>query len=414
MLFRYGATENGDIIKKAHIFTQEEHGIDVHLVDPDAMWVLRRLRTEGFVAYVVGGAVRDMIVGRAPKDFDVATDAHPQQIRRLFRSARIIGRRFRIVHVYCGREKYIEVTTFRSRGAVGTALHTAHPDQNNLFGTLEEDAERRDFTMNALYYCPIDKLVIDYVGGVPDIRQRRLRTLVPAETSFTEDPVRMIRAVKYASLVGFPVPPAMAGLIRRMRESILTCSRERVTEEVFKILSSGAAGGILELAHKMRLFDVMFPALAVNLQESRKKFGDYSFAERLRDLDRRVNEGKAFDRNAMFGFLFKDLVLARKDLLEDADPAFLIQQFLKTASEPLFPSKKDLAIAADSLLREARPHYRPVPRHPVQQQRGLPRPARAAAAAEEGHAGEKRRRRRGRGRRGGRAPGQVQPPAIGK
>ena len=414
MLFRYGATENGDIVKKAHIFTQEEHGIDAHLVDPDAMWVLRRLRTEGFVAYVVGGAVRDMVVGRAPNDFDVATDAHPQQIRRLFRSARIIGRRFRIVHVYCGREKYIEVTTFRSRGAVGTAEHTSHPDQNNLYGTLEEDAERRDFTINALYYCPIDKLVIDYVGGIPDIRQRRLRTLVPAETSFAEDPVRMIRAVKYASLVGFPVPPAMAGLIRRMRESILTCSRERVTEEVFKILSSGAACGILELAHKLRLFDVMFPALAVNLQESRKKFGDYSLAERLSDLDRRVNEGKAFDRNAMFGFLFKDLVLARKDLMEDSDPAFLIQQFLKTVSEPLFPSKKDLAISADTLLREARPHYRPGPRHPVQQPRGLQRPARGGEPVGEGHAGEKRRRRRGRGRRGGRAPGQGQPPAIGK
>ena len=206
MLFRYGATDNGTIVKKAHIYTQEEHGIDAHLVDTDAMWVLRGLRKEGFSAYIVGGAVRDMIVGRAPNDFDIATDAHPQQIRRIFRSARIIGRRFRIVHVYCGREKYIEVTTFRSRSAVGTSEHTAHPDQNNFFGTMEEDAERRDFTINALYYNPIDRLVIDYVGGVPDIRGRRLKTLGDAEASFAEDPVRMIRAVKYASLVGFPVP----------------------------------------------------------------------------------------------------------------------------------------------------------------------------------------------------------------
>ena len=217
MLFRYGATDNGTIVKKAHIYTQEEHGIDPHLVDPDAMWVLRGLRKEGFAAYVVGGAVRDMIVGRAPNDFDVATDAHPQQISRVFRSARIIGRRFRIVHVYCGREKYIEVTTFRSRGAVGTSEHSAHPEQNNFFGTMEEDAERRDFTINALYYCPIDKLVIDYVGGVPDTASAPARPWCAAETSFAEDPVRMIRAVKYASLVGFPVPPAMAGFIADAR-----------------------------------------------------------------------------------------------------------------------------------------------------------------------------------------------------
>jgi len=232
LLFRYGATENGTIEKKAHIYIQAEHGIDPHLVDPDAMWVVRGLRKEGFHVYIVGGAVRDLIVGRVPNDFDVATDAHPQQIRRVFRSARIIGRRFRLVHVYCGREKFIEVSTFRSRSAVGTADNADSREQNNQFGTIEEDAERRDFTINALYYCPIDRQVIDYVGGFQDIQRRRLRTLVSAETSFAEDPVRMIRAVKYASLLGFPVPLSMAGLIKRMRESLLTCSRERVTEEV--------------------------------------------------------------------------------------------------------------------------------------------------------------------------------------
>ena len=203
MLFRYGATENGTIEKKAHIYTQEEHAIDPSLLDADAAWVVRRLRKEGYHAYVVGGAVRDLMVGRSPNDFDVATDAHPQQIRRHFRSARIIGRRFRLVHVYCSKEKYIEVTTFRSQRG-GTTVDAPFEERNNLFGTMEEDAERRDFTVNALYYCPIDRQVIDYVGGVPDIRNRRLRTLVSAEDSFAEDPVRMIRAVKYASLLGFP------------------------------------------------------------------------------------------------------------------------------------------------------------------------------------------------------------------
>jgi poly(A) polymerase len=414
LLFRYGATDNGTIVKKAHIYTQEEHGIDPHLVDPDAMWVLRGLRKEGFAAYVVGGAVRDMIVGRTPNDFDVATDAHPQQIKRVFRSARIIGRRFRIVHVYCGREKYIEVTTFRSRGALGTSEHSAHPEQNNFFGTMEEDAERRDFTINALYYNPIDKLVIDYVGGVPDLRQRRLKTLGAAETSFAEDPVRMIRAVKYASLVGFPMPPAMAGFIRKMRESLLACSRERVTEEVYKILASGAATGIMDLAHRLRLFEVIFPALAEDLRLSRKKFADHPFAVRLRELDERALQGKRLDRNDMFGFLFRDLVLGRKDLVEGDEPVVPILQFLRSVSEPLFPSKKDLAFAVDALLREARPHDRfPPAGHP--RPREAAHPARRAGAPEEGGAaeagGRRRRRRRGRGRRRGGTPGAGPTPA---
>jgi poly(A) polymerase len=408
LLFRYGATENGKIEKKAHIYTQEEHAIDPSLLDADAAWVVRRLRKEGHHAYVVGGAVRDLMVGRVPNDFDVATDAHPQQIRRHFRSARIIGRRFRLVHVYCGREKYIEVTTFRSRSAGGTAGEPPVEDANNLFGTMEEDAERRDFTVNALYYCPIDRQVIDYVGGVPDIRNRRLRTLIPADTSFAEDPVRMIRAVKYASLLGFPIPLAMSGLIKRMGETILTCSRERVTEEVYKILSSGAAGSIFDLAHRLRLFEIIFPGLSGNLREKRQKPADSPLWLRLRELDERAKAGAVLNRNDMFGFLFRDLVRGRGDLLDGEDPQFLIQQFLRTVSAPLFPSKKDLAIAADSILKEERPHHR-LSHRPRE---AASRASRVAVAAHgEGGAGRKRKRRRGkrRGHGAGQDPAPTQP-----
>ena len=409
MLFRYGATENGTIEKKAHIYTQEEHGIDPRLVDPDAMWVVRGLRKEGYHVYVVGGAVRDLIIGRTPNDFDVATDAHPHQIHRVFRSARIIGRRFRLVHVYCGREKYIEVSTFRSRSAIGTAENTAHREQNNLFGTMEEDAERRDFTINALYYCPIDKQVIDYVGGFQDIRRRRLRTLIPAETSFAEDPVRMIRAMKYARLVGFPVPLSMTGLIRRMRESILTCSRERVTEEVYKILSSGHAGEILELSHRLRLFEVIFPRLADTHRESRKKFEEHSFGQRLKELDRRAKEGRVLDRNSMFEFLFRDLVLQRKELFEDPSPGYLIQQFIRSASEPLFPSKKDLGAAADALLKEVRPLHKPRPLPAGRPHGGLPGGPQGPGIQKTAGV-KRRRRRRGRGTRRGPGPAPMQKP----
>jgi poly(A) polymerase len=404
LLFRYGATENGNIEKKAHIYTQEEHGIDASLLDADAAWVVRRLRKEGYHAYVVGGAVRDLIVGRVPNDFDVATDAHPQQIRRHFRSARIIGRRFRLVHVYCGREKYIEVTTFRSRSAPGAAGSEAFEEGNNLFGTMEEDAERRDFTVNALYYCPIDRQVIDYVGGLPDIRARRLRTLIPADTSFAEDPVRMIRAVKYASFLGFPIPLAMSGLIKRMGEQVLSCSRERVTEEVYKILSSGAARDIFDLAYRLRLFDIMFPGLAAHLKEKRLRPSDSPLWRRLGDLDERTKAGAVMDRSDMFGFLFQDLLKGRADLLDGEDPQLLIQQAIRTASEPLFPSKKDLAVAADSILREERPHQRLVhrPREAVHSHR-IAAPAGRGDAA---RPGAKKRRRRGRKRGRGAAPAQ--------
>jgi len=391
LLFRYGTTENGTVAKKAHIYTQEEHGIDPRLVDPDALWVIRRLRAAGHRAYIVGGAVRDMLVGRVPNDFDVATDAHPQQIKRCFRSARVIGRRFRLVHVYYAREKFIEVSTFRSRSALGTTEHSDLPDVNNAFGTMEEDAERRDFTVNALYYCPIDRQVIDYVGGFPDVRHKRMRTLVKAEVSFAEDPVRMIRAVKYASLMGFAIPLPMSALIRRLGVSLLDCSRERITEEVYKILTSCAAADILELAVRMRLFDVIFPSLARPLRDARSRLAESAFGIRLLELDERASAGTLLPRNDMFGFLFHDQVLARPDLLQGEDPFFLVQQFIRTSSEPLFPSKKDLVTAAESLLKEAHPHHRP---RPAREASGRGPAGEASKAA-----GKRRRHRGGRGRR---------------
>ena len=198
----------------------------------------------------------------------------------------------------------------------------------------------------------------------------------------------------------------MAGLIKRMRESLLGCSRERVTEEVFKILTSGAAAAILELAHKLRLFEVMFPALAENLRESRKKFPEHPFALRLVELDTRTQQGKLLDRNDMFGFLYKDLVLARADLLQGDEPGYLIQQFIRVASEPLFPSKKDLAIAAEALLKEGRPHYRPAPSRPLRGREGQPRQGHAETGETEKMPGAKRKRhRRGRGRHRGHSPG---------
>ena len=166
MLVRYGTDAQGQIVRKAHIYTADEHGILSSRIDSDAVRIIRRLTQKGYSAYIVGGAVRDLLTGRAPKDFDIATDAFPKQICRFIPKSRIIGRRFRIVHVYFYRRsgrKVLEVATFRSK-------HSG--SENTLYGPIEEDVWRRDFTINALYYCPLKGVLLDYVGGLEDIRQK--------------------------------------------------------------------------------------------------------------------------------------------------------------------------------------------------------------------------------------------------
>jgi poly(A) polymerase len=367
LLLRYGSSKGGAVEKKAHIYTRDEHGLEHHLVDNDALWVCRTLRRAHFHAYIVGGAVRDLLVGRKPKDFDIATDATPPQLRRLFRSARLIGRRFRIVHVYFGPEKWVEVTTFRAEKQEGS---------ENLFGTMEEDARRRDFTINALYYEPIDEQIVDYVGGLDDVRGRKLRTLGDAEASFTEDPVRMIRALKYSAYTGFAIPFGMGQLLKRYRRLLLEPSRERVTEEIYKILASGNAEDVFTLAWKYKVTEVLVPALEARLRPAARKLSDTPFGQRLAALDAETRDGRPLEREALFSFLFHDLLLAERERFVGTEPDLAIAQFIRAASEPLFPSRRDLARAAQDLLGEIGEELVPPKR--------------------------KRRRRRGGRRRGGR------------
>src|SRR4030043_483965 len=254
MRIRYGTTPEGKVVKKAEIYTPEEHGIEARRIDPDARRVIDRLRRAGVKAYVVGGAGRDLLTGLDPKDFDIATDATPRKLRRVFPSARLIGRRFRIVHIYVQREgqrKIFEVTTFRARDSEG---------DNNAYGSMEEDVWRRDFTMNALYYCPVDGLLVDFVGGYRDIREGRLRTTHSTQPPFPEDPVRLLRGVKYAQIAGVELPRPMAALIRKHRLTLGSCSAARLTEEVYKILASGSAAPLLASAFRLRLLGGLLPA----------------------------------------------------------------------------------------------------------------------------------------------------------
>ncbi|MDR2953191.1 MAG: polynucleotide adenylyltransferase PcnB, partial [Treponema sp.] len=204
MRFRYSAGENGKLVKKAVIYTSDEHKINFADVDTDAVSIVKKLKDAGFDTYIVGGAVRDLILGKRPKDFDIASAANPARIKRLFRNSRIIGRRFRLVHVYSGC-RIFEVSTFRSlRDGI----------TSNTFGSIEDDVLRRDFTMNALFYDPDQQIVIDYVGGMKDMRKKIVRPVISLAEIFADDPVRMIRAVKYAAATGFSLPLSLQWKIK--------------------------------------------------------------------------------------------------------------------------------------------------------------------------------------------------------
>src|SRR6202521_5042951 len=236
------------------VIPREAHRISRRDVDPDALKVLYRLRQFNYAAYLVGGSVRDLLIGRRPKDFDIGTSAHPYQVKKLFRNCWIIGRRFRLAHVKFG-SKVIEVATFRRQVAPGEEVvqdgvpapdprtpegeHLIHHD--NTFGTPEEDAFRRDFTINALAYDIATFSVIDYVGGLDDLRAGVVRSIGDPEVRAREDPVRMLRAVALAARLDFTIDPPVVDAIQRHRHEIARSSPPRLLEEYYKILRAGSS-----------------------------------------------------------------------------------------------------------------------------------------------------------------------------
>jgi hypothetical protein len=238
------------------ILSRPEHIISRKNIDPDALRVLYRLKNQGFVAYLVGGGVRDLLLERQPKDFDIGTSAHPQQVRKLFRNCFIVGRRFRLAHVRFGR-KVIEVSTFRraSTPEEGDTLIR----RDNTFGTPEEDAFRRDFTVNALFYDIANFSVIDWVGGLPDLQARVIRTIGDPEVRLREDPVRMLRAVALASRLGFTIDRDTALAVRALKGEIVRSSPARILEEVYKILRQGRSRETFQSLHEHGLLAYLLP-----------------------------------------------------------------------------------------------------------------------------------------------------------
>jgi poly(A) polymerase len=279
----------------------DQHGIDPKLVSPNAIRVTDTLQQAGFKAFIVGGAVRDLLLAAKPKDFDVATDATPEQVKRLFRRAFIIGKRFQIVHVMFGQE-LIEVTTFRGTVSEG-ALKDEHGRvlRDNTFGSQLEDAVRRDFTINAMYYDPASQTVLDYHGGIADIRAKTLRIIGAPEARYREDPVRMLRVARFAAKLKFAIAPDTAAPIKVMAPLINNVPAARIFDEMLKLLMSGHALACLQQLRKEGLHHGLLPLLDVVLEQP---MGEKFVTLALNNTDLRVTQGKPVSP----GFLFASLL----------------------------------------------------------------------------------------------------------
>lgn len=245
--------------RAAVILPESAHPIREHQLDREALKVLYRLRDAGFKGYLVGGGVRDLYLGRTPKDFDISTDARPGQLRQLFRNSRTIGRRFRLVQVFYRGNKIIEVSTLRSSSEFDIDGNDEVLAANNTFGTLEEDAFRRDLTINSLFYEIENHTVIDYTGGVRDIEQGIIRMVGDPDRRFTRDPVRMMRAVRHAARIGFAIDPETSEAILRHHDKLRLCPPSRIRDEVLKDLHSGASSPWAALCLTTPLWMTLFP-----------------------------------------------------------------------------------------------------------------------------------------------------------
>src|SRR6476659_7255671 len=282
---------------------RDQHPISRRDISPNALRVLYRLREGGFGAYLVGGAVRDLLIGGHPKDFDIATSATPEEVRQLFRNCRLIGRRFRLAHVVFGRE-IIEVATFRSNADDGSGEREQHEGgrllRDNVYGTVEEDAVRRDFTANALYYAIEDFSVRDYTGGFEDVQNRVLRLIGDPEQRYREDPVRMLRAIRLAAKLAFHIDEATATPIPQLAGLLREAAPARLFEECLKLFLSGHAVESFLGLERHGLLPALLPETAAALKSNRSGALRTMLLEGLRGTDARV----AADEPVSPAFLF--------------------------------------------------------------------------------------------------------------
>ena len=300
----------------AVVVDRSDHPISRRVIPENVLKVLYRLHRSGYRAYLCGGSVRDLLMGRTPKDFDVATDAHPMEIRRLFRNSRIIGRRFRLVHIIF-QDQIVEVATFRREPdrnmPVPPQQEDAPPPESedflitddNTFGSPLQDAKRRDFTINALFYNIADFSVIDYVGGLEDLRNAKVRVIGDPDLRFREDPVRMMRAIEFASRLDFAIEAGTWDGILRHRNDILKASPPRVSEEILELLRRGWAKGAFRLMVESGLLEPLLPEVARAVAREKAPY----FWKMLEVLDRTVQAGRRISDAVLLSVLLLPWVI---------------------------------------------------------------------------------------------------------
>jgi len=297
--------------KRRKVIPFSAHGIPRERISSCAARTTGTLQQHGHTAYVVGGAVRDLLLGREPKDYDIATDATPEQVRALFRRSRIIGRRFRIVHVLCGAD-VVEVSTYRGSqdgASAGQRVADEHGRllRDNVFGNQEQDATRRDFTLNALFYDPSTQEIIDFHGGFADLRRGRLRIIGEPEQRYREDPVRMLRAVRMAASRGLDIDAAARKPIKRLAPLLANVPAARLFDEMLKLLLSGHARDCVLQLRKEGLHHGLLPMLDVILEQPQ---GERFVMAALRNTDERIRQGKSVSPAFLFATLLWHEVLA--------------------------------------------------------------------------------------------------------
>jgi poly(A) polymerase len=312
------------------IIPRTEHTISRAHISPNALKVLYRLKEAGFQGFLVGGAVRDLLLGLTPKDFDVATDALPEDVRHLFRNCRLIGRRFRLAHVHFGQE-IIEVATFRAAAAPereeseeeGEDVAAETPPDNehravddrgrilrdNMYGTVDEDVWRRDFAANGLYYNIEDFSVWDYVGGVADVRARRMKLIGDPEDRYREDPVRMLRAVRFAAKLNFTIEASTEEPIRRLAHLLDGVPAARLFDETLKLFLSGFGAASYRLLKHYGLFEHLFPATAAAFALEPYAYAEDMLVRGLENTDERIREDKPVTPTFLFAILLWAAVL---------------------------------------------------------------------------------------------------------
>lgn len=335
------------LMTQASIIPRPEHSISRDNIDDSALKVLYRLHKAGYRAMLVGGGVRDLLLGHTPKDFDIATDAHPEDVKKLFSNSRLIGRRFRLAHVFFGRE-IIEVATFR--GAPEEARGDDDREHNdsgrilrdNVYGQLEDDVWRRDFTVNALYYDIADFSIVDYTSAMDDVENKILRLIGDPETRYREDPVRMIRAIRFAAKLGFTIHPDTEKPIYDLGYLLADIPAARLFEEVLKLFHSGQGNVSLELLRKYDLLQYLFKQTDEMLKQGNTGFEKFIKLS-LKSTDTRINQEKPVTPAFLFAaMLWAPVNELSEKLKQNGEPGTIAMQ--NASSTILSKQVKDISI----------------------------------------------------------------------